>query len=282
MKITENFHFLYGLFSANVGIIKNFGEIALIDSGFSLGSVDTIISYLELLGDFKEIKYLFLTHGDPDHIGGAKRIKDEYGAKVIIHKSEIQKLENHPSCIRPSQGDILIDKDMEFYVGKEKLELIVTPGHSSGSVCVYNRKHQVLFTGDTIVEPSFLLKKIPIESTRTIRLLPIRVGFDVYFNSLKKLSKIEIKWLLPGHGNPIRGGVHKKIKETISVVRNLKENVYKILNRKLAISDLASKLSAHELIIKAIIKQLLEEEKIQICGEKCLTKEYVYRVRKRN
>ena len=109
MKIAEDFHFLYGLFSANIGIIKSSEEIALIDSGFSAGSVDAIISYIELLGDFNNIKYLFLTHGDPDHIGGVHRIKNEYGAKVVIHKDEAEKLENPPPFILPSQGDILID-----------------------------------------------------------------------------------------------------------------------------------------------------------------------------
>jgi len=276
MKIAEDFHFLYGLFSANIGIIKSSEEIALIDSGFSAGSVDAIISYIELLGDFNKIKYLFLTHGDPDHIGGVHRIKNEYGAKVIIHKTEMKKLENPPPFILPSKGDILIERDMVFHVGKEKIELLVTPGHSTGSVCVYNKKHQILFTGDTIVEPSYLLKTLPIESNRTISLLPIRVGFDIYFDSLIKLSNIDIKWLLPGHGNPIKVGVHKKIKKTIAAVKGLKEQVYAILNVGLGTSELATKLNVHELIIEAVVKQLLDEEQIKICGEKCLTKEYIY------
>jgi hydroxyacylglutathione hydrolase len=278
MKINENFHFLYGLFSANVGIIRSSGEIALVDSGFTEETVDMIAAYLDLVEDSKEIKYVFLTHGDPDHIGGIHRFHDEYKAKVVIHTKEAEKIQNPPPFMPPSKADITIDQDKTFLVGDLEMKLIVTPGHSSGSVCVYNRKHQILFTGDTIVGPSYSLKNPPWEGhARLLNILPVRAGMDTYIDSLRRLCHIKTLWLLPGHGKPIFKKGRERMIETIAVVRDLKDRTRALLKEELCPSELAIRLNAHELVMEETVKELLKERRIEYVRSKCVKEESCYK-----
>ena len=108
-----------------------------------------------------DIKYIILTHGHGDHIGGIEgHLKDFSGAKIVAHEDEAEMLENPQYnlslevCGKPVsiKADIFVrDKDT-LKVGNLELTFIHTPGHSKGGMCIYTAGH--LFSGDTLFRQS--------------------------------------------------------------------------------------------------------------------------------
>ena len=108
-----------------------------------------------------DIKYIILTHGHGDHIGGIEgHLKDFSGAKIVAHEDEAEMLENPQYnlslevCGKPLsiKADIFVrDKDT-LKVGNLELTFIHTPGHTKGGMCIYVAGQ--LFSGDTLFRQS--------------------------------------------------------------------------------------------------------------------------------
>jgi glyoxylase-like metal-dependent hydrolase (beta-lactamase superfamily II) len=133
---------------------------------------------------------IVITHNHFDHIGGAAFLKKEYNAKVYA---------------KIKSGDLidytLNDNDVIKLAEREFL-VIHTPGHSDDSICLYNEDEQVLFSGDTTLQIRDFTGSYTPE----------------YIDTLNKLSKLKIKTIYPGHGNPITENPEKMIKSTIANV----------------------------------------------------------------
>ncbi len=108
-----------------------------------------------------DIKYIILTHGHGDHIGGVKGYrKDLPGAKVVASAAEKDLLADasmNMSMMTQNEvieihADILVDEGDELCVGDMKLRFIMTPGHSPGGMCIL--AGNVLFSGDTLFHSS--------------------------------------------------------------------------------------------------------------------------------
>lgn len=103
-------------------------------------------------------KYVFLTHCHFDHILGAKRIRDRFGAKIAIGKHDAVGLYDPYFSLSnmagfeqtPFSADILFDGGDVFEEGKTRITVLHTPGHTAGSVCYVLDDY--IFTGDTIFE----------------------------------------------------------------------------------------------------------------------------------
>jgi len=202
---------LVGPLQTNCYIISSKKEGAVIDPG---GDEMRILKELEGL----DVKYIILTHVHFDHIIACKKIKINTGAKILCHKEErkILKLFHQTRSLPLQENDIDIfikEKDnIEF--GNIFLKVIHTPGHTPGSICLYNSKVNIkinhnsslLFSGDTIFAGSIGATCWP--------------GGD--FEMIKK--SIEKKLLIlpddtlvcPGHGSSFRLGDEKgAIKEML-------------------------------------------------------------------
>lgn len=83
---------------------------------------------------------LALTHGHFDHSGGMK-----YFPEVYVHKADTGMLPKGLKTIRH-----FIDDGYVFDLGDKKLEVISIPGHTPGSVALFNRAERYMFTGDAI------------------------------------------------------------------------------------------------------------------------------------
>lgn len=211
-------------------LIVSKDEVCLIDCGVS-GSQDTIYQYMENLGINPErISMLILTHSHPDHIGSAPSIKGRSGCEVFAHPDEkpwIEDVElqyserpvpNFHSLVEGSvkvdhvlnEGDtICIGDDAEF-------EVINTPGHSKGSISLYNPIDKVLISGDSV----------PLKGD-----LPIYDDAKASFESIKSLRQMEIEILLSSWDKPKRGdAVLKTLDDASNYLIFIHEKVVEVLN----------------------------------------------------
>jgi len=87
-----------------------------------------------------EIKYIAITHGHIDHVGGVSELKRITKAPVLIHRLDAGALGN--------RLDGFLEEGQSLQVGNYTLSVIHTPGHSPGGVCLY--APGAVFTGDTL------------------------------------------------------------------------------------------------------------------------------------
>lgn len=124
-------------------------ESALVDCSVCNGEM------LSLIGD-TDLKYILLTHGHYDHIGGVKEVKERFGAKVVISAEDEKMLcsSKHSLAIftggiqNNAQADIIVSDGDELTLGDIKIKVLATPGHTKGGVCYIAER--ALFTGDTM------------------------------------------------------------------------------------------------------------------------------------
>lgn len=128
-------------------------EAALIDCSFMSDDI-----LLELKKHDAKLKYVLLTHGHFDHIGGLNDLPD--GTKVLMHKGDsewIQEVNNYlpmlgmPTMEIPRIDEYINDNDI-ITLGQTNIKVIHTPGHTQGGVCFYIDGN--LFSGDTIFKES--------------------------------------------------------------------------------------------------------------------------------
>lgn len=176
-------------------------EAILIDPGDQKDIIIRKIDELKL-----DIKYVLITHVHADHIGALADVLKVYNCKVIIQVLDIDKLYDRvKNCsyilddmeIKEVSTDSIIQiKDLyKLKVGNMEFEIIHSPGHTSGSMCIYEKKSKSLFSGDTIFENCYGRCDL-YSSSFDDMLISLRKIFDLY-------EKEEGITLYPGHGKII-------------------------------------------------------------------------------
>ena len=85
------------------------------------------------------IEYIVNTHSHYDHTGANGELRERTGAKIVMHKLDIHR---YPDV------DIVLDKEKTFQLGEIAIQIIHTPGHTMGGICLLTEGN--LFTGDTL------------------------------------------------------------------------------------------------------------------------------------
>ena len=107
-----------------------------------------------------KINEIICTHAHFDHVGAAGDIKKETGAKIIMHKEDLEtySLAKDQAAFWGFQVDDLPQPDGyvgegdELKVGNLSFKVMHTPGHSKGGICLYGEG--IIITGDTIFKGS--------------------------------------------------------------------------------------------------------------------------------
>jgi len=146
--------------NSNVYSIKNQGvNFYLFQEGSDIIAIDTgnnnekTLQELKLINiDPKQIKAIFLTHGDYDHTGGINFFSN---AKIYVNEAEEQMFQGKKKRFLltqmkklPREYTLIKDNEM-ITVGNIKIKAISTPGHTPGSTSYLINDH-TLFTGDTL------------------------------------------------------------------------------------------------------------------------------------
>jgi len=222
MKINENVYLFEKIKGANSYLyISDNSEISIIDAGMP-GNAFKILNQISEKGiSLEKIKYIILTHSDIDHIGSIADLKNATGALVAIHEIEVpyllgekkKKLKGmiggliglifgilfkfmKPQNIVP---DITL-KEGDFIGG---LKVIYSPGHTEGSISLYNAE-TALFSGDAIITDKHsnikgfnnIATSDTLEAAKTIN----------------KIKNLKFEVLLPGHGSPVLKNASDKLK----------------------------------------------------------------------
>ena len=140
-------------------------EAMVIDPG---GEPEKIINMLNDQG-VESLKYIFLTHCHADHIGGVPQLKDAKGGKILISRADAEGLYNPEVSLAPYidmpnielEADSRIDDEDLIHIGNLEFQVISTPGHTKGSVCLYYPEGRLVFTGDTIFSGSWGRTDLP-------------------------------------------------------------------------------------------------------------------------
>ena len=124
---------------------------ALIDPAFDTNKIMDIVKK-----DGYKVTHLINTHNHSDHSAGNAAIISKTGAKLLIHKSDAQKLGNFLNATfsmflggkgSPKPDTLLEDGD-DITLGKTSLKILHTPGHTKGGICIYADGN--IITGDTL------------------------------------------------------------------------------------------------------------------------------------
>jgi len=127
-------------------------EAAVVDPA---DDIDLLVS-LARDNDLK-IKYILNTHGHVDHVMGNAEMKEKTGARIVIHAEEADYLERigdywlqaFDARRSPPADDVLRDGDL-FRVGGIAWQVLHTPGHTPGGICLYHADYGICLTGDTL------------------------------------------------------------------------------------------------------------------------------------
>jgi glyoxylase-like metal-dependent hydrolase (beta-lactamase superfamily II) len=169
------------------------GEAMVVDPG------DNIPQILALLRKHKlQLKQIVITHGHIDHVGGALRLKRATGAPILLNQNDLPQLEMmdvqagwlgmEPPEVAPP--DASAEDGMTVGIAGHAAQVIFTPGHTQGSICLHFAPLSLLLAGDTLFAGSIGRTDLPGGDSRLIlRSIHERV-----------LTLPDATRVIPGHG----------------------------------------------------------------------------------
>jgi glyoxylase-like metal-dependent hydrolase (beta-lactamase superfamily II) len=206
----------------------------LIDSGPAY----TADELTEFLKD-KCVKTVVNTHYHEDHIAANALLKEKYGVELLAHHLAVNKI-NQPATLYPYQeevwgypipsqvkeiGDSVITQHFRFHV-------IPTPGHDRDHICLFERKHGWLFSGDLFV------------STRPNVVRPMDDVWQIIAD-LKKVKDLKPQILFPAPGKVIAEPV-PALEQTIRYLEDLGQKVTELHGKGLSPAEIVKEVFGSE------------------------------------
>ena len=204
---------------------------ALIDAGFPLDARRVIRQLRK--NQNRDPGFLIATHYHIDHMGSARTLKDAFKATIAVHDADADIIEGkapyqmfkvdalrtiYYSALAPLFRYENVTVEERLFEGEildlfEGLEVIHVPGHTAGSIMLYEAKRGTLFSGDTLRNEKGVLEGPPPEFSP---------GVDEAFWHIKeKVLMLDFDTLLPGHGAPVIGGARAKVERMMKTLGRL-------------------------------------------------------------
>ncbi|MGI8927050.1 MAG: MBL fold metallo-hydrolase [Tepidiformaceae bacterium] len=214
-------------------LIRDGGDTVLVDCGWNTDSAYAALEegMREHGTHPTEISKLVITHVHPDHYGMAGRLKQLSSCDVVIHEKDAEVITarylapkgltedmsrfmqmngvpplDSPAMSMGSMGmlgmvaAVLPDTSLKggevIKAGDFDFEVIWTPGHSPGHICLYEPNRKILLTGDHILPT--------ITPNVSIHAQTHGSPLGDYMRSLEKLVDLDVEWVLPAHEFEVR------------------------------------------------------------------------------
>lgn len=174
---------------------------------------------------------VLFTHGHLDHFGQGARVRARSGARVLVHAADARLVEGHPETTskatarymeyarrlgmpaeltarlerhyhglfplaEPCPPDERLTDGARVGFGGVTLDVLHTPGHTRGSVCLWHAQSGTLLTGDTLlgdITPNAFFAGYASDA---------EMGPYHYLRSIERIAKLPVRIALPGHGHP--------------------------------------------------------------------------------
>lgn len=210
-------------------LIEGEERALLIDTGWGFANLPAFIASITTLP-----LVVINTHGHPDHAGGNYRFN-----KVLIHEKDVPLAEiktgkecrveelnrfiskplpkefSKDSWINSGVGNLVsFNSSFSLDLGGRLIDILELPGHTPGSICLYDRSEKLLFTGDSICKGNILLH------------FDTSPPLSTFLTGVNRLAERinDIRFLLPAHN---------KVPLTSAILLEFKAGIEKVLSGEL-------------------------------------------------
>ena len=162
-----------GPLQCNCSVIadENTREAMVIDPGDHIEDILAILNKNRLT-----VKQIVITHAHIDHVGGAMKLKKATGAPILLNQSDsalLKMLDVQAAWLgMATPGPVQIDQSLsngdKVSAGSHTAEVLHTPGHTEGSICLYFAPEKKLIAGDTLFAGSIGRTDLPGGSYKKI------------------------------------------------------------------------------------------------------------------
>ena len=181
---------------------------AIVDAGM----MDTTsISEITALLAGKDLHSIILTHCHHDHTGAASLLRAKTASRILMHEIDTNFLGDSERV-----GASLLGEEAEYFkvdqhlkdadvidLGDITLKVIHTPGHTPGSICLFEPESKTLFSGDTVF-PGGSIGRTDLAGGNIKEMI----------TSLDHLRKLDVAVLAPGHMEVIDSSVNEQIMQS--------------------------------------------------------------------
>ncbi|MFQ6087708.1 MAG: MBL fold metallo-hydrolase [Candidatus Methanofastidiosia archaeon] len=198
----------------------------------------------EMISFFKNhpLKKIVNTHYHSDHTGGNHALQSEFGIEILANPKTAEKLENPELAMYLQKflyGPPMPSKALEIpdFIETEnhRFQTIHTPGHTSDHISLYEEDERWIFTGDLVLHGE------PRE---------VFVDVNIYdaIDSLRRVSKLEIRYLFPGHGEVFKAP-SDLLKKKIEFLENMKKKVLELHENGMDAEEIRDEIFGRERLI---------------------------------
>jgi hydroxyacylglutathione hydrolase len=205
-------HFLPGKGSDSNIVLIGGEKPILVDTGMG-GNNPNTLQWIAKFVPLQKLDRIILTHCHFDHTGGAPEIARKTGARVFIHEEDAIPVSNGDgwgtlsSMFGVSSEALEVEKMTDgdrFSTGAHDFQVIHTPGHTIGSICLFEKASGTLISGDTVFVGGVGRWDFPTGD------------FTSLVTSIKRLLELGPESIYPGHGPCANGNGMQHIKADLN------------------------------------------------------------------
>ena len=152
----------------------------------------------------EQIDVAIVTHGHPDHLEAVQALNKE--TMFAMNAEEYSFITELAGQYLKIPEPLFFLKEGDLIIGEHSFEVIATPGHSPGSICLYWPAKKALFTGDLVFAQSIGRTDLPGGNGGMLK------------ESIKRVSEMDVQYLLSGHGEIVAG--KKEVKMNFEKIKN--------------------------------------------------------------